>query len=459
MPTRTLKTSYFACAYLCLALSVRPGVTAGEPVLGRPEAGPAGPSAASETARRATSEGGLTADEAIKLALLHNPHLTAAARELRAARVGVRSARALSNPSVLITPAILRGGSDEEILAQQPLELNGSRAARAGVAGAELRRIQAEGIVQLRTLVFDTRSAYYELTRAQELESAAQEGLQTAEEFDTITRRLVDEGLRPGVDRIQTGIEVTRARQQVTLAQARVRAVAAGLNTLMGRLPTAPVIAVTPISVGLESVDPVLLTERALAARAEIAAGEAQRDGFHQQARLVRSEGRPDLVAQFRMERVTRGTSEPGVAVGISLPILDYGSRRNRARQADESARAQEARIAATRNQVRQEVAQAVARLQAAALVIRDYQSGVIEQSRRLLEASRTAFQAGQYGVLQVLEARRTYRDVQSDYVNALAEYALANAELERATGSVPASLFPESGVPADPETPSRSTR
>jgi cobalt-zinc-cadmium efflux system outer membrane protein len=366
-----------------------------------------------------------------------NPRLVAAAREVAAAQAGRRSARALTNPTVTFTPAIMRGGSDEEIVAQQPLELNGTRSARAGVAEAQLRRAQAQSLVQLRMVVFDTRSAYHELIRAQELRNLALDLLRFTEELDRITRRLAEEGLRPGIDRTQTGIEVTRARQQATLAELRVRTAAAALNTHLGRLPTEPVAAATLLAFTPEPVAAEAVTLQALAARAEITIEAMRREEFRREARLARAEGRPDLVPQFRTESILRGPREPGIGVGISLPFIDHGSRRYRIRQAEESARAQEARVTSTENQVRQEVEQAVARLQAGEAVIRDYRQGVLEQSRRLLEASRTGFRAGQYSVLQVLEAQRTFRQVQSDYLNALTDYALARAELERAAGAV----------------------
>lgn len=408
--------------------------------------------------------GTLTVEEAVALAIRQNPRQSAAAQDVAAAQAGVRSARALTNPTVLFTPAIIRGGSDEEILVQQRLELNGTRSARAGVANAQLRQAQAQLQVQLRILVFDTRAAYYELARAQELRRVAREVLGTAEELDRITRRLAEEGLRPGIDRIQTSIEVTRTRQQVTLAEARVRTAAAALNTLLGRPPTSPVAAGSPLPLNAETLDAAAVTKQAVASRAEIIAEEAQRDELWQEARLARAEGRPDLVPQFRTESITRGTPEPGIGIGVSLPFLDYGSRRNRVRQAEESARAQEARIIAIQNQVRQEVEQAVTRLQAAEAVVRDYQQGVLDQSRRLLDASRTGFQAGQYSVIQVLEAQRTFRQVQTDYLNAVADCAIARAELDRATGAALPNLLPQPAPSVQsgagrPQSPNRRIR
>jgi cobalt-zinc-cadmium efflux system outer membrane protein len=378
----------------------------------------------------------LSIDDAVRLAIRQNPRLSAAAREVVAARAGVRSARALANPELVFTPAITRGGSDQELLLSQPLELNGTRSARTGIASAQLRQAQSEATVELRSLVFDTKAAYHDLARARERRALALEVLQIAAEFDRITRRQVEIGTRPGIDQTQTGIELVRARQQVTLAESEASVALAALDTLMGRPPAEPV---GPA----ESGDDEAAVRQALSARAEITAEEARRDTFQQEARLARAQGRPDLAPQFRADDVVRGLNGYGVGIGVALPLLDYGSRRNRVRQADAAARAQEDRVAAARNQVRQEVEQAVTKLHAATAVIREYRQGVLDQARRLLEGSRTGFRAGLTSTVAVLEAQRTYRAVLSDYTDALVAHAKARAELERATGAFPADLLP----------------
>jgi cobalt-zinc-cadmium efflux system outer membrane protein len=423
----------------------------------------------------------LTVEEAVTLALRQNPRLSAAARDVVAAQAGVRSARALTNPTLVFVPSLFGTGSDEEILFQQPLELNGTRSARTGVAQAQLRQTQAEAVISLRNLVLDTRSAYYELARTQELRTLAQDVLRTAQEVHRGVRRQAEEGLRPLIDPVQTEIEVSRAQQQLTLAASQVLTAQATLNTHLGRPAGQPVAALpllpnppgspppgtatpeapggTPPGVpppGVGQLNQEELTTRALTSRAEIAVEAAQRDQFRQEARLARAQGRPDIAPQFRSESILREPRSPGVGIGFTLPFLDYGSRRNRVRQAEAAAQAQEARITASQNLVRQEVTQALTRLQAAEAVIRSYQAGVLDQSRRLRDASLQALQLGAPGasILTVLEAQRTYRNVLTEYTNALAQQAQGRAELERATGAVPADLLPR------PETSSgRETR
>lgn len=394
---------------------------------------------------RAQSDPPLSLEEAVARATRNNPRLLAAARDVAAAQAGVRAARARVNPNIVFAPGFTAGGADEEFRVQQALELNGTRQARTGVAGAQLRGTQAQAIVQLRDLVFDTKIAYHELARARELREVVGELLQSSEEFDRLTRRLVEEGARPGIELAQTGIEATRARQQVTLADGQAAQALALLNTLLGRATDAPVGALSPLPTTSdgEAVDEAAAQRAALAARAEIAVEAAARESFRQEASLARAEGRPDLAPLFRADSLTRGGGGSGFGVGITLPLLDWGGRRARIRQAEQSARAQEDRITAARNQVRQEVAQAVARLRAARTVIESYQSGVLDQARRLLEGSRTGFREGRTGVLAVLEAQRTYRSVQTEYTNALVDAAVARAQLEQATGAVSDTLLP----------------
>lgn len=385
----------------------------------------------------------LTVDEAVIQAVKNNLRLSAATRDILAARSGVRSAQSLANPEIVFTPATA-GGSDQELLIQQPLEINGVRAARTGIARAQARKAQAQAVIELRTLVFDTKTAYYGLAQAHDRLALARESLHFADEFDRIASQQVELGARPGIEVTQTSIEVARARQQVTLAESEVVSAIAALNTRMGRSPDTAIGMLTLASAASTIPQKEDAVRLALAARAEITAEEAEAEAFHQEARLARAEGLPDLAPQFRAGKVTRGVGDTAVGLGITIPLIDYGGRRNRIRQAEESARAQSDRIAVARNQVKLEIEQALARVHASADVIKSYRQGVLEQSRRLLEGSRIGFQEGKTNIVAVLEAQRTFRAVQAEFTKAQADYALALAEFERATGAVPASLLPE---------------
>lgn len=387
-------------------------------------------------ARTQTPPAPLTVEEAVATALRQNPLRRAAISATEAAGAGVGAARALANPAITIAPTIAGAmGSDEELSVIQPLEISGTRSARAGVARAELRAAQSDAVVSARDLVREVKFAYYELARAREVLALQQESVAIAEEFERIARRQVELGARPGIDLTQLQVESTRARQLQAQAETDVRVAEVTLNTLMGRLPQTPIPAVSRLALSLTTPASV---EEALARRAEIAVEEARLEALRHQARLVRAEGRPDLALFGRLESFTRAPRVGGVGLGMTLPLLDYGSRRHRLRQSRHLAEAQAARVEVLRRQVRLDVEAALARLRTAEQLLHRYQEGLLDQARRLAEAERTRFQTGAGSPLAVLEAQRTYRSVLSDYYGALAAHEQALAELEWATGSGP---------------------
>jgi len=391
----------------------------------------------------------LSVEEAVSLAIKNNPRVSASVQDITAARLGVRSAKALVNPTFYIAPSVPNAnGAPDALLFSQPLELNGTRSARTGVASAQLRVTQARSLTELRGVVFEVKSAYYELARARELLSLSQDLLKTSEEFDRIARRQVELGRRPGIDLAQTGIEVARALQQVSLAESRVLTSSIALNTLLNRNSEEPIGTLAAFSAPSNPGDKETLILQALLSRAEITLEDALRDSFLQTSRLAKAEGRPDLVPQFRSNEIVRSFSprDYGFSVAVTLPLFDWGSRRNRIRQAEGSASAQADRLTATRHGVRQEVEQSLVRVRTAETLLNSYQQGILDRAKRLLDAAKIGLQEGAAGttLLTVLEAQRIYRTVQTDYANAQADYTLFLAELERALGTVPVSLFPQ---------------
>ncbi|HEY3330976.1 MAG TPA: TolC family protein [Capsulimonadaceae bacterium] len=392
----------------------------------------------------AHAQGSFTVDQAVELAIKQNHRLRAATSDSLAARAAVTSAKAAANPEIVFVPAITGpAGSDTELLIQQPLEINGARSARTRVAEAQRAAVDAAGGVELRSLVLRVKSAYYELLRARNGVDVARTQLGSAREFDQLTRKQVEAGARPGIDQIQTGIEVARAHQVVFAAERRQSTLEADLNTLMGRDPGATIAALTVVTVPQAPSPVKALLAQALASRPEIAVEAANRDMFLAQGQQARAEGRIDIVPQFRVGRVTGGKVEDaGIGVGISLPLFDFGSRRGRVSQAAHSAQAQSERIAAVSAETERDVILAAHRLETALAEIASYQSGILDSTKQLLDASRTGFREGRTSIIAVLEAQRVNGAVQTGYSDALVDAALAQAQLEFATGTISPKLL-----------------
>lgn len=380
----------------------------------------------------------LSLNAAVQEAISSHRRLAAARKDVTAARSAARSARALVGPEITYAPALDQfNGTGEELLITQSLEINGTRAARTKGALAQTRVTEAILVTEQRDIVAAVKSAYIALWRERELQALAKSLRETAQTVNTLAQKQVELGSRPGIDLAQTGLEVTRARQQETLALSRVRQAEAALNGAMGRLPQSTLTTIELPLVKMEVPSMEVALSGALAARSELAGEAARRDALQQETALARAEGKPDIAPQFRSQYVTFQTpkrSDYGFAVAIRLPLVDWGARKNKIQQAETATLAQEDRIEGVKQEIRREVVQALARLEGATTVLASF-AEALPQAQKLLKASQLGFEEGKTSVLAVLEAQRSYRTTLTEYTEAQAELALAQAELNRVLG------------------------
>ena len=380
--------------------------------------------------------GPLTMDDAVGIAIANNPSITESNHRLSAAGQSVLAARTLKNPRFTITPSLSGDGSDTELLIEQPLEINGTRAARTKAEGHRYAAANADSITAIRTVVFDTKSAYLELIRSRSELSLAQDLLISTMQFDQLTRDAVRLGSRPAIEQIQSGIEVTRAQQSVTMAQSIAEQDEADLDTQMGQPAGSPVGALEPIPSVYPAVNLTSVLKEALNTRTDITAAAETAAASLDDGQVIRAQGKPDLTPQYRQTRITHGPHDGGFGIALTLPLIDYGSRRHLLQQNNDISKALMSRADTLRAQAEDDVERAVAKVRSADSILQDYPKGLLDQATELLNASRLGYKEGKTDITSLLEAQRTFRSVEVDYINAKVEAARARAELELAAGS-----------------------
>jgi cobalt-zinc-cadmium efflux system outer membrane protein len=143
----------------------------------------------------------------------------------------------------------------------------------------------------------------------------------------------------------------------------------------------------------------------------------------------------PDLAVQYRQET---SQGDGGIALVISVPVIDLGSIRAGVRKARSLAKSAERDLEAARNGVILQVDQAVRKVNTLAGIVEEFHGGILKNSERLMAMSQKGYENGVLSYLEVLEAQRTLRSVRLEYIQALTDYEKALAELERATGVDP---------------------
>lgn len=379
----------------------------------------------------------LTLAQAIELAVKCNPTVAAGQMSANATTEAAHGAKALANPELIVAPSVVgEAGSDSALLLSQPLELNGSRKARARIAGQEAVAAGQDARAVRRDIVLRVKQLYWATARAQQLVTLNQENVAYLEALAKAVRKQVDVGKIPGAQAIKTDVELARARQELAQAQLELdstrTALAAVLNRTCGdSLGMADKLTFTEIA-----IDRNKLVATAISCRPEALASAAQLGAALGQISAAKANRIPDIALQARKESFDSELNDGGVALAVTLPILDWGSARAAIRQAKMTAQSRQKQVEAARNSVTLDVDQAILEVKTAAKVVQEYQGGILDKSAQLAVMAQKGYERGATSYLEVLEAQRTLRGVRTEYLSALANHTKAVAQLEWAAGS-----------------------
>lgn len=392
----------------------------------------------------------LTLEDALREALRSHPRVLTLRKELAAHQQNVRAAKALAAPSITLAPGISSlSGTTEELLALQPLELNGTRSARTAVALGDYRVALYEAQTTLLALTYEVRLAVLSLGQARAQMRLVETQVRDAQLLERLARKQVELGTRPGIDLETLALETLRTENLSTQAARAVKSAETVLNLLLGRRAGATVPALAPPALPQETPSIETAFSSALSHRPEVKQVAAEQDILQAQQKLLQAEGKPDVSPILRIGSFFRGTppgstgNGAGVGVAISLP-LDHGSRRAQRAGLQLRLEGYQSRREDVSRQIEREVREAAEKLTTAQAVLTRFETDALPRAERLLRASRIGFEEGKTSILAVIEVQRIYRLIQSDTLQALHDVFIAAAALDRARGI---SLIPLSEV------------
>lgn len=384
-------------------------------------------------------EKAVTVEQLIEKALANSPGLRASRESETAAQERVGATRSLPNPTFSAAAGFTGSDEarDEEMLVSQPLDLFGKRRSQGRAADANLRRAEALTTVTQRALIAAVKQAAAELLAAQENEKLARENLELATKFRDAAARRVELGDAAPIQTERAQIELLRAENDLVQATARRNEELTVLNGLLGEKSDSALTvtwAFPDVFARKPSQTREELVENALK-RPELRAGEAEQDGRRARIDVLRKERLPQVEVQVRRDSVWSGESSTALRAAVSVPIFDFGSIKKERRALQAEVRAGDAQLALERAQARLRVEKALTRLQGKVDVVERYRFGIVPQTAELLRKMQIGYEKGASSYLEVLEAQRTLRQVQSEYLQALHDTRSASLELENATG------------------------
>jgi cobalt-zinc-cadmium efflux system outer membrane protein len=403
---------------------------------------------------RAQPSAETTVDELVARALADSPDLRAARAEMEAAAGRLQQAGLRPNPMLeLGGQKALSSDNTVAVGLSVPLDLNGRKEGRVGVAEQELQMKQALVRDRERRLVADVRMKAGELLASQRSLSVTDDLLAVNRDALRLVQNRVREGATPSLEENLMLVEVNRLDAMRQMLTSRVDIASLQLKALVGMAPEAPLAirgdltsAVPPPPVD-EAARQALTNRPDLdAARADVAMGAAK-------IRKEQAEGRWDASVNVGYQRqdmgfdlsgiTSTGGTRPiqsvfhyfGAGVSIMLPVRNRNQGNVAAAVAE--AQAAERRLQFAELTVRQEVAAALAQYEAARRSLEIYERGVRDVAVRNLTVVRQTYALGRGSLLDVIGEQRRYIDIENGYTDVLRQVYDARVEIDRVTGAM----------------------
>ncbi|PYN28003.1 MAG: hypothetical protein DMD99_00780 [Candidatus Rokuibacteriota bacterium] len=381
---------------------------------------------------RAQAVGEVSVDELVARALVDNPDLKAARLEVDASAGRLQQAGLRPNPMLeLGGQKALSPDNNLTVGISLPLDLNGRKEGRVGVAAREIETRRRQVAERERQVRAEVRMKAGELL-------AAQRNLRVTDELLGVNRSALDvvgtrvrHGAAPSLDEGLLLVEVNRLDANRQLAQSRVEIAALQLKLLAGMAPDASLTLKGELALPPLALDLVGATERAVSDRPDLAVARSE---AAMAAAMVKKEEAEGLTATGGTRPIQDVFHYFGGGVSIVLPLRNRNEGNVAAARA--ATRAAERRVEFAVLTVQQEVGAAFTQYEAARRSLDIYERGVRDLARRNLDVIRQAYQLGRGSLLDVIAEQRRLIDVENGYTDALKQVYDAAVGIERAVGT-----------------------
>ncbi|VAX22510.1 Heavy metal RND efflux outer membrane protein, CzcC family [hydrothermal vent metagenome] len=406
---------------------------------------PAGlPSMQSEADQALSEEpkGVITLRDSLALALLKNPRLRAFAWEIRAREAHVLQAGLLPNPEVSIEIENVEGSgafkgtdvAETTLQLGQLIELGGKRLKRVKVANLE-RSLAGWDYETVRIVTLtEVTKTFIDVLAAQERLKLAKELVNLAERAFSAASERVSAGKAPPIDETKAKVELSVNRIELGKAEKNLVSARKHLATFWGSVKPAFKMAEGELGL-IKTIPSSNQLKNMISQNPDIARWNSELDRFRAAVDLERAGRVPDLTVAGGVRRFSE-TDDSAIVLGVSMPLMifnrnqgAYQEARFNLAKALEQQKAEELLVVAKLADGYRDLSTAYA--EAIAL-----KSDVIPGAKEAFETAREGYLQGKFGYLEVLDAQRVLFETKEKYIDSLAAYHKASANVERLIGA-----------------------
>ncbi len=315
---------------------------------------------------------------------------------------------------------------------------------RLAKLGVDLSKVFFELVKQ--DLVLQVKAAYFNILKAEKIRQVAVQAVEQLESQLKVSKAFYDVGVIPKNDLLQTQVELAQARQDLTSAEVELSVAKATFNTLLRRdvrmeVEVEDILEYRPMEIPFEECLVEARKNRPELSEAELNVKKAEKEVW-----LGRSEYFPTIGLSGNYERVGDDPRVSGskfqdedswnINAYARWTFWQWGKKRHLVREKETRLVQAKDAVVQVEDGISLEVKDAYLRLTEARDKI-DVAKLAIEQAEENFRINQERFKEQVATATDVLDAQTLLTRAKSNYFNALSDYNIAWARLDRAMGLI----------------------
>ncbi|WP_281741991.1 TolC family protein [Polynucleobacter yangtzensis] len=388
----------------------------------------------------AQSKKTFTINDLISISLESSPQVLAARDQAKAIKGQLSTARAIPNPEFEVSTGQQRSatgpltvGNVSSWAVTQPLDMPYTRFPRVNAAEANLRAAEATRVAFEVETISRVQQRFYELMRREAEQKAAEEDMSLTKQIRDRMQIRYDVGETARFELIRVQTEFLNAQITAESSKLRVEQARSQLRQVVGhQLPADfTVVAEQPKPEVLPSLTQLLNEVQSQSpelqkAKAEVEATESKLS-FEKNSRLPRLAFK---ASQYNDPNFT----DRLYGLQVSIPIWDF--KGGQIAEAEANASKAKNQLNAQSQTLDQQMETAYKLYQMTSYQVKILSSEVVELAASARRIAEVSYRYGERGMLEYLDAQRTFRAARNDLIKARFDLASVVTEIQRLRAS-----------------------
>jgi len=374
-------------------------------------------------------------EQLMQIAAQENPIMNVLKAQEDSARASIKTAESFLNPEIEAGsgPTKDRNTSQDKkdnwgVTISQSLEFPNVRNARRAIAESKLQYVESNSFSTKVNLNLQIKKRFYDVIQNQEILRIAESDRDSLRDIRGRVALKVDVGDSPRYELIKADTELIAAERDAQAAKLKIFESKLYLKGLIGKsIPDDfDVIGVMPntdIKLDISQIRNEIKNSPKL--KQIKAASEVAENRLRLEEKLIN----PGVTLKAGVNQDPDLTQ---YRFGLSIPLPLWNQRQGQIGEATANYQEVQAQLSDQELTLTRDVESAYQRYLIAQQQVSSFETGLLDQAESVLKVVEAAYRYGERGILEYLDAQRTYRLVKKDYLTARHDYIIAILEIEQ---------------------------